>query len=112
MKIALATSLGWLASIISYVAALNLIWHQDVMARNVAALAAMSVVPLLAIGLPILAPTMFALRAWRPSGCLWSCPLAGALLGSVPTFFAILIDRKSTRLNSSHVEISYAVFCL
>src|SRR5690606_41779185 len=26
----------------------------------------------------------------------------------VPTF----IDRKSTRLNSSHVKISYAVFCL
>src|SRR5690349_22350039 len=25
---------------------------------------------------------------------------------------AELIDRKSTRLNSSHVEISYAVFCL
>src|SRR5690349_24193687 len=25
---------------------------------------------------------------------------------------AILRDRKSTRLNSSHVEISYAVFCL
>src|SRR5690606_16333999 len=25
---------------------------------------------------------------------------------------AILIDRKSTRLNSSHVKISYAVFCL
>src|SRR5690349_22604745 len=24
----------------------------------------------------------------------------------------IQIDRKSTRLNSSHVEISYAVFCL
>src|SRR5690349_24020964 len=23
-----------------------------------------------------------------------------------------VIDRKSTRLNSSHVEISYAVFCL
>src|SRR5438874_9524075 len=23
-----------------------------------------------------------------------------------------LVDRKSTRLNSSHVEISYAVFCL
>src|SRR6266496_2024125 len=23
-----------------------------------------------------------------------------------------MIDRKSTRLNSSHVEISYAVFCL
>src|SRR5690349_22777025 len=25
---------------------------------------------------------------------------------------AALVDRKSTRLNSSHVEISYAVFCL
>src|SRR5690349_23057006 len=24
----------------------------------------------------------------------------------------VYIDRKSTRLNSSHVEISYAVFCL
>src|SRR5438874_9399807 len=23
-----------------------------------------------------------------------------------------IVDRKSTRLNSSHVEISYAVFCL
>src|SRR5690606_41761105 len=29
------------------------------------------------------------------------------LLGGVPT-----LDRKSTRLNSSHVKISYAVFCL
>src|SRR5690606_41546055 len=26
--------------------------------------------------------------------------------------FSKLIDRKSTRLNSSHVKISYAVFCL
>src|SRR5437868_11377343 len=26
--------------------------------------------------------------------------------------FAALRDRKSTRLNSSHVSISYAVFCL
>src|SRR5690349_24157477 len=26
--------------------------------------------------------------------------------------FGDLLDRKSTRLNSSHVEISYAVFCL
>src|SRR5690348_17657231 len=27
-------------------------------------------------------------------------------------FFATIIDRKSTRLNSSHPSISYAVFCL
>src|SRR5690349_22483107 len=29
-----------------------------------------------------------------------------------PEQLEILLDRKSTRLNSSHVEISYAVFCL
>src|SRR5690554_7133911 len=29
-----------------------------------------------------------------------------------PTAAMWLIDRKSTRLNSSHVRISYAVFCL
>src|SRR5437868_10785494 len=27
-------------------------------------------------------------------------------------FLKFLLDRKSTRLNSSHVSISYAVFCL
>src|SRR5690625_5695636 len=29
-----------------------------------------------------------------------------------PTLFPSELDRKSTRLNSSHVAISYAVFCL
>src|SRR5690606_41986315 len=29
-----------------------------------------------------------------------------------PTNDETLLDRKSTRLNSSHVKISYAVFCL
>src|SRR5690625_6860715 len=29
-----------------------------------------------------------------------------------PLCFFPLVDRKSTRLNSSHVAISYAVFCL
>src|SRR5215475_6948451 len=29
-----------------------------------------------------------------------------------PTVAGLLLDRKSTRLNSSHVKISYAVFCL
>src|SRR5205085_10844592 len=32
-------------------------------------------------------------------------------LMNVPAIF-ILLDRKSTRLNSSHSQISYAVFCL
>src|SRR5690606_41953928 len=30
----------------------------------------------------------------------------------IPRFASISADRKSTRLNSSHVKISYAVFCL
>src|SRR5438874_3783119 len=30
----------------------------------------------------------------------------------LPRLQRLAIDRKSTRLNSSHVEISYAVFCL
>src|SRR6266508_6185073 len=29
-----------------------------------------------------------------------------------PRFPGVKVDRKSTRLNSSHVAISYAVFCL
>src|SRR5690625_6036942 len=33
-------------------------------------------------------------------------------LGDRIGYIKILIDRKSTRLNSSHVAISYAVFCL
>src|SRR5947209_12154875 len=32
----------------------------------------------------------------------------GVLLGDL----AVIVDRKSTRLNSSHANISYAVFCL
>src|SRR5690554_701569 len=32
--------------------------------------------------------------------------------GMAYTFFYAMGDRKSTRLNSSHVRISYAVFCL
>src|SRR5699024_12502509 len=34
------------------------------------------------------------------------------LLKPVPAEGALDLDRKSTRLNSSHVSISYAVFCL
>src|SRR4051812_49871748 len=32
--------------------------------------------------------------------------------GDVLIFFNFRADRKSTRLNSSHMSISYAVFCL
>src|SRR2546430_11904734 len=36
-----------------------------------------------------------------------TCLAAGTLL-----FLCVRVDRKSTRLNSSHSQISYAVFCL
>src|SRR6267378_6109305 len=44
-------------------------------------------------------------RSPRAKGRDSACPCAGASSRSTG-------DRKSTRLNSSHVEISYAVFCL
>src|SRR3712207_8114271 len=34
------------------------------------------------------------------------------LIVFLPLLAAIVADRKSTRLNSSHANISYAVFCL
>src|SRR5256885_11255173 len=42
-------------------------------------------------------------------------PIVATLTGSAPWPFCLssrFIDRKSTRLNSSHLVISYAVFCL
>src|SRR5947209_15716465 len=43
-------------------------------------------------------------------------PLTGMRRAGQTRFFfalaALLLDRKSTRLNSSHANISYAVFCL
>src|SRR2546430_7699233 len=38
--------------------------------------------------------------------------LAAGLLPALLIALATLADRKSTRLNSSHSQISYAVFCL
>src|SRR3989442_8827162 len=55
-------------------------------------------------------PPLLAIRAPASTCCpFWlsnsrTCPYKNAT-GSKP-------DRKSTRLNSSHVRISYAVFCL
>src|SRR2546426_5423841 len=37
---------------------------------------------------------------------------AGAALGEAAAELRVVEDRKSTRLNSSHLVISYAVFCL
>src|SRR3712207_8537020 len=37
---------------------------------------------------------------------------SGATGSTMPRGVALNLDRKSTRLNSSHANISYAVFCL
>src|SRR5256885_5476975 len=48
---------------------------------------------------------------WRRSAaCCPACPTPGGTSG--PTRWSPAADRKSTRLNSSHLVISYAVFCL
>src|SRR5206468_5552965 len=44
-------------------------------------------------------------------GCM-AQRLGPRLLASVPQVDLVIGDRKSTRLNSSHDQISYAVFCL
>src|SRR2546426_4130678 len=48
--------------------------------------------------------------------CSWRCCVDGWRRKSQPTIRSSLpgygTDRKSTRLNSSHLVISYAVFCL
>src|SRR5438552_11658219 len=43
---------------------------------------------------------------------MWLITKLKKTLSSDSTFFALAEDRKSTRLNSSHQIISYAVFCL
>src|SRR5205814_10611241 len=40
------------------------------------------------------------------------CELRRAQGGSVVLCLEVYLDRQSTRLNSSHLGISYAVFCL
>src|SRR5699024_11926023 len=49
----------------------------------------------------------------RP-GALWLVRLVTVFVATVVPAVSsdVVIDRKSTRLNSSHVSISYAVFCL
>src|SRR5438874_6204188 len=52
--------------------------------------------------------TLFRSRFMRP----WSSETTLSSVASPLLWPGAGIDRKSTRLNSSHVEISYAVFCL
>src|SRR2546430_3447522 len=51
---------------------------------------------------------------WRPARLLGVTPVhgGGAYVSAVRRGNLVSQDRKSTRLNSSHSQISYAVFCL
>src|SRR5699024_11839086 len=62
-------------------------------------------------------PTMDMVRTIRPQLGPASATARSSWLVTSPTegivfVTSVNLDRKSTRLNSSHVSISYAVFCL
>src|SRR2546430_10073601 len=42
----------------------------------------------------------------------WGDRLSSRTIARAPRTYGLVRDRKSTRLNSSHSQISYAVFCL
>src|SRR2546430_8135854 len=42
----------------------------------------------------------------------WNYPWHDLVIGAAAHLVLLAVDRKSTRLNSSHSQISYAVFCL
>src|SRR5690606_42156427 len=60
------------------------------------------------------APRTFASRSNIVSTTTRTCGRAAIAIAvpATPSVPGICTDRKSTRLNSSHVKISYAVFCL
>src|SRR2546430_4395052 len=57
-------------------------------------------------------PHRLAARPLRPVGCRDRVPRLGLPAHAARKRVAAPGDRKSTRLNSSHSQISYAVFCL
>src|SRR5690625_5764293 len=60
-------------------------------------------------------PGLHAIWTYRAAHALWKRGAklpAMVLAQGARSVTGVEIDRKSTRLNSSHVAISYAVFCL
>src|SRR5690349_22710358 len=54
----------------------------------------------------------YTLKARNPGGHSSEPRADNAIFDLTDAIARLRADRKSTRLNSSHVEISYAVFCL
>src|SRR3712207_8490241 len=55
-----------------------------------------------------------ATEGWLGGGSEGRLPWHDVVRAALPVALcgALILDRKSTRLNSSHANISYAVFCL
>src|SRR3712207_7921934 len=62
--------------------------------------------------LPILEYTSNLVRGDLGKSIVMNRPVADLIFEAFPNTLLLTIDRKSTRLNSSHANISYAVFCL
>src|SRR3712207_8638565 len=67
------------------------------------------VIPLAPRRKPLLQPQIPPTAHGRPEPHVQHPPAVGTALLE---FDRAILDRKSTRLNSSHANISYAVFCL
>src|SRR2546430_4028034 len=65
-------------------------------------------------GTTLVVRTLQAISSIDPPGMRFAAELQNNLAVAVENFqqTARMEDRKSTRLNSSHSQISYAVFCL
>src|SRR5260221_2954637 len=64
------------------------------------------------IALSMLAMVLFERRRFAAGGILLAFVTASKLYPGLLVVYLLVRDRKSTRLNSSHTVISYAVFCL
>src|SRR5207249_7991057 len=93
-------------------------WSSDVCSSDLLMLAGTAVYPLMLVRLyPVAAGPLVAgyLGLWMLAAAFVACGLfvsaltENQLLAGAATY-GVLLDRKSTRLNSSHVSISYAVF--
>src|SRR5256885_10508529 len=57
-------------------------------------------------------PISLGVGASDTAACTWTFNITANANASEPAPYTVEADRKSTRLNSSHLVISYAVFCL
>ena len=72
----------------------------------------MQILGVLSISFCVAAMFLLFLAAGDFGQWAFTISLVLMMLSLVVSLYELIIDRKSTRLNSSHDQISYAVFCL